>query len=101
MYNEIERYKNEIEAIAQNILKNHTVKHVEFFGEYILENNSGDCIIMNENFFIMNKSIKALLNTIDREVKMIETYAGELETYYNKLVDSFYSVLKNTLLEAC
>lgn len=95
----LNRHDAELENIAKNILTTHTIKWVDYFNNYLLENTSGEAIVMNENFYFMNAKIKGLLELIDKEIKMIETYQDELEDYYNRLVDLFYITLKNKLLQ--
>ena len=84
---EVEKIMNSTKAIAENIKANYTLDKTALqFGYRILTcKEDKNAITLCEDFYYFDESVKDAENAIDKYIKCIEVYAGELHQYGESL----------------
>lgn len=97
---EIEKIMSETKEIAKNIKANYTLEKtaLQFGYKILIEKENRNCIILCDDFYYFDESVKEAEEKIDRYIKCIEVYAGELHQYGESLKRLFQRKLYIELL---
>lgn len=84
---EIEKIMSETKEIAENIKANYTLEKtaLQFGYKILIEKENRNCITLCDDFYYFDESVKEAEEKIDRYIKCIEVYAGELHQYGESL----------------
>ena len=84
---EVEKIMNSTKAIAEDIKTNYTLEKTALqFGYRILTcKEDRNAITLCDDFYYTDESVKEAEEKIDRYIKCIEVYAGELHQYGESL----------------
>ena len=97
---EVEKIMSETKEIAENIKANYTLEKtaLQFGCKILIEKENRNCITLCDDFYYFDKSEKEAEEKIDRYIKCIEVYAGELHQYGESLKRLFQRKLYIELL---
>jgi len=97
---EIEKIMSETKEIAENIKANYTLEKTALqFGYKILTcKEDRNAITLCDDFYYTNEAVKDAESAIDKYIKCIEVYAGELHQYGESLKRLFQRKLYIELL---
>lgn len=97
---EIEKIMSETKAIAENIKANYTLETtaLQFGCKILIEKGSRNAITLCDDFYYTNEAVKDAESAIDRYIKCIEVYAGEMHQYGESLKRLFQRKLYIELL---
>lgn len=84
---EVEKIMNSTKAIAKDIKTNYTLEKtaLQFGYKILIKKENRNCITLCDDFYYTDKSVKDAENAIDKYIKCIEVYAGELHQYGESL----------------
>ena len=102
------KYTEHIDAIVNLVWTLHTPYYNKAALQYlnceaILENNHNTCNLMilrkAENAWIYNTESKELIEKINQDASIMETYEGELDRYKDKLIQTCMNVVRDKLID--